>query len=419
MSWKEWSWNDRRFRAAAIAILAVYAVLESVSGRNDWDIFLAASRALFGGEDIYAITYFDGYHYYYSLLFATVLYPFTWLPALAAKFVWICLNLFFVDRIFRRLWTYFDWTRVSVQGKHWIQVLTFFAAIRFLKSNVHVGQTTILLLFLTLEALQFDEKKQSVRAGLLLSLAINIKLLPAVFLPYFIYRARWKSAIMTAAFVALWWLLPMAWLGPERISGVMQSYVELINPTQERHVLDVEETSFHGLSTLLATLFSAEAHEHNGHGWRRNIADVSPQTLGYILFFVRLFFVLFTLFFLCTKPFQSAPNPIHRSREIAYLFLVIPLIAPHQQHYAFLFALPALAYVTYGLFVHQSNSKQGWWVAWVVVVLCFNLALWLGAFNAFYNHYKILTYGALLLVLLLAFMPPVEKEKVGTSPTFQ
>ena len=90
---------------------------QAVIRRNDWDIFLAASRALFRGEDIYAITYFDGYHYYYSLLFATVLYPFTWLPVVTAKFVWIFLNPFFFDWIFLRFWAYFDLAAGRLSGR--------------------------------------------------------------------------------------------------------------------------------------------------------------------------------------------------------------------------------------------------------------------------------------------------------------
>jgi hypothetical protein len=284
---------------------------------------------------------------------------------------------------------------------------------------VHLGQTTILLLFLSLEALHLDERKKEWSAGILLSLAINIKLLPAVLLPYWIYRARWKSVVIAGACMMLWWLLPAAWLGAERTSTLMHSYVELINPAQDKHVLDVEETSFHGLSTLLSTLFSSHAHEHNGPGWKRNIADCSMETLSILINAARLFFVLFILYFLRTLPFKSATSSLHRAWELSYVLLVIPLIAPHQQHYAFLFALPAIAYVSYFLLVIKPNRAVMLWSAFLVAMVSFNLALWLGAFNVWYNHYKILTYGALILVVLLAVLvPPVEKEKVGTSPTF-
>jgi hypothetical protein len=415
-----WPEKARWLKFLVAFLLLVYAIIESIGSRNDWDIFLAASRALFEGADIYVTTYFDGYHYYYSILFASLLYPFTLMPPVIAKFIWIGLNMLMIGAILKRVMKLFDDLGMSIQHRRWIFLLIFLGSFRFLKSNLHLGQTTILLLFLSLEALHQDQQKKPVLAGLLLSLAINIKLLPAVIIPYFIYRARWRSAIFASIMVVGWLLFPLSWLGVDRTSALMHSYVELINPAQARHILDVEEPSFHGLSTFISTLFSAQAHEPNGAGWKRNIADVSMDTLSSIILYVRLFFILLTLYFLRTVPFKSATNDLHRAWELSYLLLVIPLIAPHQQHYAFLFATPAIAYVSYCLLSYKGRRIYSLRIAFAFVLVTFNLALWLGVFNTFYNHYKILTYGALMLVVLLTVLiPPGEKQKVGTSPTFQ
>lgn len=401
--------------------LLAFAVVESFQGRNDWDIFLAASRALFAGEDVYAITFFDGYHYYYSLFFATLLYPFALLPAVLSKFLWLCINLLLVVHVFRRVMSYAASDVLTARTKQWLLFLLAIGMLRFLKSNLHLGQTTILLLALSLEALHQENKGRSWLAGTWLALAINIKLLPAVFIPYWVYRFRLKAALV-AVFVCFGlWFLPALWLGQARNGMLLLSYLDLIDPRQAKHVLDVEETSFHGLSTLLSTLLSAEAREHNGLDYTRHIANVSMETLALTITLVRLFFVGLTLWFLRTLPFKAAPGPFHQFREISYLLLIIPLIAPHQQHYAFLFALPAFACVLSSL-LHSHYSFSRWrWIALALVALSFNAALWVGAFNGIYNHYKLVTYGALLLVVLLALVDVghMENKKVGTSPTFQ
>lgn len=411
--------DNRVVRWAMALVVLGFVVWESTLGRNDWDIFLAASRALFDGADVYQVTFFDGYHYYYSVFFATLLYPFTLLPAALGKFIWLSLNVLAVVRIFQLLLANYDFQKITPTQSRWLLLIAVFGSMRFLKSNLHLGQTTILLLLLALEALRREEKKQTMGAGFFLSLAINIKLLPAVFLPYWLYRGKFKPLFLTLTFCFVWWLLPTVWLGWERNSLLLHSYVELINPQQQRHILDIEETSFHGLSTLFSTLFSAQAQEHNGLGWRRNIADCSIETIGVFILAARVILVVFTLYFLRTMPFQSARSSLYRAWETSYLLLVIPLIAPHQQHYAFLFALPAILYVTY---FFMSSRAQGFGikgVVFTVVLLSFNLALWLGVYNAVYNHYKILTYGALILVVLLAILNPREEnKKVGTSPTF-
>jgi hypothetical protein len=399
----------------------VYALVECFQGRNDWDIFLSASRSLFAGEDVYAVTYFDGYHYYYSLFFATLLYPFALLPAVVSKFLWLCINLLLVVHIFKRVLNSAANEVLTVRMKQWLLFFVLIGMLRFLKSNLHLGQTTILLLALALEALHQESKGRSWLAGTWLAFAINIKLLPAVFIPYWIYRFRLKAALVAVCVCLVLWLVPALWLGQERNGQLMGSYLELIDPRQAKHVLDVEETSFHGLSTLLSTLLSAEAREHNGLEYKRHIADVDLQTLAGVIMFVRLFFVGLTMWFLRTLPFQAAPGRFHQFREISYLLLIVPLIAPHQQHYAFLFALPAFTCVLSSLLYSGKPWTHWRWVFMGLVAVCFNAALWLGAFNALYNHYKLATYGALLLVVLLARVDAtiMENKKVGTSPTFQ
>lgn len=403
----------------ALPLLA-YAIIESFQGRNDWDIFLAASRALFDGKDVYAITYFDGYHYYYSLFFATLLYPFALLPAVLGKFLWLCFNLLLVAHIFRRVMHSAVREEFTPRMKQLLLLVLVMGMLRFLKSNLHLGQTTILLLALSVEALHQEGKGRPWLAGTWLALAINIKLLPAVLIPYWVYRYRLKAAIISVAACFALWLLPALWLGQSRNGFLMLSYLELIDPRQAKHVLDIEETTFHGLSTWLSTLLSAEAIEHNGLKYPRHIANVSMETLGSVITAARLFFVLITLWFLRTWPFKEAPGTYHRFREISYLLLIIPLIAPHQQHYAFLFALPAFAFVLSYQFSSGYSIAHWRSIGLALVIISFNAALWLGSYNALYNHYKLVTYGALLLVLLLASsgVEPSENKKVGTSPTF-
>ena len=267
--------------------LLAFAIVESFQGRNDWDIFLAASRALFAGEDVYAITFFDGYHYYYSLFFATLLYPFALLPAVLSKFLWLCINLLLVVHVFRRVMSYAASDVLTARTKQWLLFLLAIGMLRFLKSNLHLGQTTILLLALSLEALHQENKGRSWLAGTWLALAINIKLLPAVFIPYWLYRFRLKAALFAVVVCFGLWFLPALWLGQARNGMLLLSYMDLIDPRQAKHVLDVEETSFHGLSTLLSTLLSAEAREHNGLDYTRHIANVSMETLALVITLVR------------------------------------------------------------------------------------------------------------------------------------
>jgi hypothetical protein len=47
-----------------------------------------------------------------------------------------------------------------------------------------------------------------------------------------------------------------------------------------------------------------------------------------------------------------------------------------------------------------------------MIYLCANLKILLGEFNRYYEHYKILTYGALLLIPLLIWVRNKESSFV-------
>src|SRR4051812_30735076 len=79
--------------------LAIYVFIEA-QGRGDLFIFLSASTDLFEGQNIFKSTYLDGYHYFYSVFFAILLKPFTYLPMEVCNALWLCANLFFIFRIF-------------------------------------------------------------------------------------------------------------------------------------------------------------------------------------------------------------------------------------------------------------------------------------------------------------------------------
>jgi hypothetical protein len=68
-------------------------------------------------------------------------------------------------------------------------------------------------------------------------------------------------------------------------------------------------------------------------------------------------------------------------------------------------AVPAFAIVMYQVVISARNWKfylQAIFLA--LVYICGNLKILLGEFNRYYEHYKILTYGSLVLLVLLIVM---------------
>jgi hypothetical protein len=291
----------------------------------------------------------------------------------------------------------------------------FLFSLRFIHENLHHLQVTILILYLSLQGLQlvFANKPRPFYGALLIAIGINIKLLPVVLIPYLIYREFFKAGIYIVLIYFGLLFLPAILIGWEQNQALLSTWAGLINPFNSNHVLDTEERSFHGLSTLLSTLLVQNSGDVYALPIKRNIADISIEQLNTILNTIRVVLILFTFYFLRTKPFTDPQGLKHRFWELSYILMLIPLIFPHQQHYGFLFICPAFIFcLHYFIRNRKTLPKIKLYVmaaTGIIIYLLCNLKLILGAYNEYYEHFKILTYGVLLLIVLLAVCVPKEK----------
>jgi hypothetical protein len=263
------------------------------------------------------------------------------------------------------------------------------------------------LLWLTLEAIWFIYNGKWLKGAFLLSSAINIKLLPLVFLPYLIYRKHYRALMMTILFLVVFYSLPSLWVGWERNTTLLRDYWALIDPSQTRHVFDHEETSFHSLTSFVSTLFMENVREHNGLQMKRHILSLSAEQIEVLIWLLRIFFVSLTVYFLRSWPFKKEESKTQVLYEVSYLILIAPLIFPHQQHYAFIAAMPGVFWL---LNVYLKKKIISWkLIPFTLVYLSFNLAFWHGGLNPWLNHFKILTWGILILIVLMAIDPPERR----------
>lgn len=401
-------------------IIILFSVVEA-NGYGDFHIFLSASKDLIEKENIYLKIYNGYYNYYYDLSFALVLYPLTFLPIYFAKLIWLLLNGFLLLRIWKLIRAYLPKDAFSKKGELVFTILSFVFVLRVLHANLHLAQLTIFILFLTLEAIhQIQVKNRKYVGSILLSWGICIKLLPIVFIPYLIYRAEWRASLFTVLNTIIILLIPVLFIGFDFNFFLLNERWKLINPNNKHHILDTDERSFHSLTTLISTLFYPYTEDNFALSYKRNIAHLTIDQIAKIILIVRLIFVGFTLYFLNSLPFRKALSPIQNLFEIAYICAIIPLIFPHQQHYAFIFILPAVVYLFYyynqRFIVLKTGTNTSKWVFVVLISTCYlalNCHLLLGSFKEIYDHYKVLTYGAILLILILGFCRPkfIEKTK--------
>lgn len=331
--------------------------------------------------------------------------------------LWLGLNAALLYRIAVLISRYFDLTILTKKQRILFIILPFLFSLRFVLSNFHNQQITICILYLILEGLRFIFSGNKLAGALLIALGINVKILPIVLLPYLLYRKEFTASFLIIVFYTTMLFFPGFIIGFSQNNLLISSWWKLVNPANTIHNLDVDERSFHSLSTLLATLLVENVPDKFALHIRRNIMNISYEHLVLALNITRLIFASFIFYFLRTKPFQNKITNAHRFVEISYLLLIVPLIFPHQQDYAFLFIMPAVTYILYYL-IGMRNSIP---LFKFRIIVCFmllsyllcNLSLLVGQFRDYYTHFKILTYGVLLVVPLLAVCYPFKQEHLA------
>ena len=401
-------------------LFAFVFILFEANTPNDFDIFYSASTDLFNNINIYEKLYAKWYHYLYSLLFTLLVYPLTFLPLYLSKLIWLGINLFFLYRIFKILRGFLKEFRFEEKETNWLLFLVFLFSLRFIRDNFHLAQMTIFILFAIIQGIKFIWDKKEIKGAALLALAINFKLLPLVILPYLFWKGYFKALSLCVFFIALYFFIPVLFLGIDKFLILVESWWGLINPTQSKHIIDTEERSFHSLTTLIPTLFMENVPDQFALPLKRNILNLSLDTVNLLVMISRIIIISLTLLFVGIKPFYQPESSIKKWRDIAYLCLSIPLIFPHQQHYAFLLTLPAVSFLFIFLFQDKKTNKHIkiiYVTTLIIIYLCFNLYLILGEFNAYYEHYKIITYGAILLVIMLILTRKINSHLFRSTET--
>ena len=179
---------------------------------------------------------------------ALVVAPWCSLPPLEAKHRWLLLNLVLL------LFTGFLLCRMTKLGWERVALVTFLACIP-LRNNFLFGQMHVVVLFLlTLAAWLFFRRSQFV-AGITLAVAAALKIYPALFLIYFVWKRQWRAAAGMTAGVVSAIFLSFYFFGKD----VCRLYAVQVLPAGLRgESLDPYNTAWNSWTALLRRLFIAE-----------------------------------------------------------------------------------------------------------------------------------------------------------------
>lgn len=402
-----------------VAFATVFLIAE-YNRLGDFSVFLLASEDILSNKNIYTELYATGLHYYYSPFFALLVLPLTLLPYALSATLWKIFNFFLLYKSFGLLSKFHP--KIKSQNK--LFVLAFIAVLFTVYHNFHLVQMTVFILYITLVGLYLIfYRNHKVWGASLIALAINIKILPIVFIPYLFYRKQYKAGFaIVIVFIAMLYL-PALVIGFDYNQTLLSEWWKLLNPSNSENIVDLSESGLHSLTTLISTWFSDFKNSFE-LDIDRHLLVLPTATLSLIINLVRLFIVSLSLYFFKWPPFRNAQSKVNQLWELSFLFLCIPLIFPHQQIYAFLFCLPAAYYTLYFLMQKKQLNIGHTKLKVIVILFCLafiliNLELFLGLYRHYFWHFKTLTYGAisLLITLLLCTPKHLPSESIKSTPS--
>ena len=186
---------------------------------TDFDTYYYAGRDILTDVSVY--TEHEGISpYIYPPFFACLIAPLTLLSMEAASVFWYILNLalFFLSLLlsFRLI---FNGKLKGINPNALLSapvILFFIITIGLFIDNISMLQANISILFLVLAGLYFFKKKMDLPASFFLGLAISIKVIPILFLIYFIVKREFKMAVFTALWTGLFsYVVPAAFMGAD------------------------------------------------------------------------------------------------------------------------------------------------------------------------------------------------------------
>jgi glycosyl transferase family 87 len=228
-----------RKRSRIILIVAcpvAVALLGFLFIRNliDFPVYYSAGRSMLSGRtDLYAPDFALGrvMDYRYPPFFLVALAPLWLAPYTVAAYIWYLLSALEITGCVLIVMRTFPALRAS--KKIWI--LLALGTAPYFVMVLHYGNAHLQATFLLFASLYCFIQRKEVAGGLLMALAITIKLTPVLLLPYLALKRRWKMLAAVGVFLVAINLMPATYFGLRGNTELLASWYGHVVASQEFH----------------------------------------------------------------------------------------------------------------------------------------------------------------------------------------
>jgi len=409
--------NNKKIVFFILILLATvgYVVFKSITKGADIDIYLNSAQNLYLGNNLYPT-------YLYSPFSALLFLPLSFLRFEVARIIWSLLNLVFLIRLWNITKIFLD-TKYNFSQRQDIfwNIFTLIISFGSINHNIILGQTTILILWLSLESMYQIFQKKYNKGAFLLALGIIIKILPIFFIYYLFLKGRYKTIFTTIVFVLIMLVVPAFFVGYQKNVELHKAWFETINPQNERFVFE-NNNGCQSLNTILPVYFYKFDKENlaEKYNFSIKIAYLDYDTLVYVLNIVRVLLLISFLFIVLLRRKERLKLKIFYFWEISYLLLITILIFPHQMKYSMLLFVPAACYIIF-YYVFKIYQKIKFNIFEKILFVFSSIVLLIVSFSGrdivgkylsgFFDYFHFQGLAVILFLIFLALSSPLKIQR--------
>jgi hypothetical protein len=209
------NWLNRRGGVAAAALfIAVDLVAVELKRRRysgDFDISMEFGRRFVSGQYLYQ----GGLHFPYLPTAAMFFAFFSLMPKPLAFLLFYAMAILCLWLVLRMLAAIVCRTEPGLGERNGpIAAVALILAAHYIIRDLDDGGPNLILLAVAMGGIYWAWRGRELRAAGLLGAATAFKATAGIFIPFLLWKRRWRLAIYTTIATSLWWALPMVRMGP-------------------------------------------------------------------------------------------------------------------------------------------------------------------------------------------------------------
>lgn len=360
-------------------------------GMNDFDVVHRAATRVLHTENLY--NFEDGHYLYkYSPFFALLVAPIGLLPLSFASFLWLlgmCVSLFFIMRMAKQM----------IMGDKpppgFFYILSLLLASKFLVREFRLGQTDFVIILFIFLCLLFIERGKEFVGGIFLALSVLVKPTALIFIPYFLYKKRFRVTGGTILMSLIFLLLPSLVYGFSGNMNLLLGWKEIMSASSPPLLaVDMNQSIFAFFYRLLTPA-----------PYEVNILNLGYTIVNAIIYATVIGLFLFLLF-LNKKSEAVQASFVHNKESIEYslLFIFMALFSPLGWFQNYSSAIPAIMILVYHALETKFKNKfvTIMLVLFFILVDVINFEMVGRRLNDLSLYLSFITWGIFLLIASLS-----------------